>query len=99
MNRKRILKAAFSDIIPQKLQDRPKKGFGVPIAKWLRTDWNKIAEDALFGSTLCSENYINKTQLERIWNCHCKGRADWSYLLWSLLVLAVFLENERSDAK
>ena len=95
MNRKRILKAAFSDVIPRELQDLPKRGFGVPVAKWLRTDWNKPAEDILFGSTLCPSGYINKKQLEHIWTCHCKGRGDWSYLLWSLLVFAIFLENER----
>ena len=96
MNRKRILKAAFADVIPPQLQDLPKRGFGVPIAKWLRTDWNQTAQQILFDSPLCAEGFINKQHLEHIWNCHCKGRGDWSYLLWSLLVLAIFLENERT---
>ncbi|MBR7105103.1 MAG: asparagine synthase (glutamine-hydrolyzing) [Lentisphaeria bacterium] len=98
MNRKRILKEAFKDIIPPELIDRPKKGFGVPVARWLRQDWHEAAQDVLFSGALCREGFVNRKELEKLWTCHCKGRGDWSYLLWSLLGLALFLENERASS-
>ncbi|MEJ0032915.1 MAG: asparagine synthase-related protein [Bacteroidota bacterium] len=36
--RKRVLQDAFKDILPAKLYKRPKKGFEVPMLKWLRND-------------------------------------------------------------
>ena len=95
MNRKRILKEAFSDMIPEELKERPKRGFGVPVAHWLRGPWHARAEEVLFESDLCSDGFVEKTELKRIWNCHCSGRGDWSYLLWSLLVFGIFLENRK----
>lgn len=35
-NKKYILKGLLYEMVPQKLLDRPKKGFGVPLAKWMR---------------------------------------------------------------
>ena len=97
MNRKRILKAAFADVIPRSLIDRPKRGFGVPVAQWLRSDWKKQAEERLFGEHLCRGGYIDQKELEKIWRCHCGGRGDYSYLLLNLLILTIFLENEEAD--
>ena len=94
MNRKRILKAAFHDLVPLELQERPKKGFGVPIAQWLRDEWNVQAQEVLFSGPLCQNGFIHKTELQKIWHAHCNGKRDWSYLLWSLLILALFLDEE-----
>jgi asparagine synthase (glutamine-hydrolysing) len=92
-NRKRILKAAFADLLPNEIMNRRKRGFGVPLAAWLRTTWRKQAEEALFDGTLFSEGFIERIPLLKIWNDHQSARSDWSYLLWTLLMLSLFLDK------
>ena len=90
-NRKRILKAAFADLLPNEIMNRRKRGFGVPLAAWLRTTWRKQAEEALFDGPLFSEGFVEHDPLLKIWNDHQSARSDWSYLLWTLLMLSLFL--------
>lgn len=92
-NRKRILKAAFADILPPSLKRRRKRGFGVPVASWLRGHWQAEVEKELFGSSLCSENFIVEAELRKIWEAHRSGKSDFSYLIWSLLNLAWFIDR------
>ena len=93
-NRKRILKAAFGDLLPNEIMNRRKRGFGVPLAAWLRTTWRKQAEEALFDGPLFSEGFVEHDPLLKIWNAHQSARSDWSYLLWTLLMLSLFLEQK-----
>ena len=92
-DRKHILKAAFADLLPNEIMNRRKRGFGVPLATWLRTTWRKQAEEALFDSPLFSEGFVERVSLLKIWNDHQSSCSDWSYLLWTLLMLSLFLEN------
>lgn len=91
--RKRILKSAFSDLLPPELCKRRKRGFGSPMAKWFRKEWKSGAGTRLFDSVLCSGGFIEADALRKFWEEHQSGRADHSYLFWSLLNLAWFLER------
>ncbi len=93
-DRKHILKAAFADVLPMDVLNRRKRGFGVPIAAWLRTTWRKQAEEALFDGPLISEGFIERAPLHDIWNAHQSAHSDYSYLLWILLMLSLFLEKQ-----
>ena len=92
-NRKRILKAAFADLLPPGIARRRKRGFGSPMAAWLRHEWRVGTEHVLFESSLCRDNYIVPEALRKLWQGHQSGKADYSYLLWSLINLAWFLER------
>ena len=91
--RKKILKMAFPEFITPELAARPKRGFGVPIAAWLRESWKAPAEEKLFSSRLISEQFVNPQVLKRLWDMHQSDEADYSYLLWELIVLDLFLER------
>ena len=91
--RKKILKMAFPEFITPELSARPKRGFGVPVAAWLRESWKLPAQEKLFSSRLISGNFINESTLKRLWDMHQSGEADYSYILWELIVLDLFLEK------
>ena len=95
--RKHILKAAFADMLPPEQLRRPKKGFGVPVARWLRRDWRNLAHEALFDSPLVPDGFCRGEALERLWSEHLSERRDHSYLLWGLLNLGLFLERENAQ--
>ena len=93
--RKRIMKAAFSDLLPPALAKRRKRGFGTPIAGWFRQHWRSGAEALLFDSALCADGYVDRDALRGVWQEHMSERVDRSYLLWSLVNLAWFLDRRR----
>jgi len=92
---KHILKAAFADLVPQAILNRAKKGFGVPVANWLRGAWHDQTEELLFGGKLAKSGLIKPTGISTLWELHQSGSADYSYLLWNLLIFELFLESER----
>ncbi|MBE6356797.1 MAG: asparagine synthase (glutamine-hydrolyzing) [Lentisphaerae bacterium] len=93
--RKYILCAAFPEFITPELLNRPKRGFGVPIAGWLRDSWKDVAYDKLFNSRIVADGFVRKNALEKYWQLHQEGR-DFSYLLWNLIVLEFFLERNKN---
>jgi asparagine synthase (glutamine-hydrolysing) len=93
-SRKHILKVAFDDILPQEIAKRPKKGFGIPISKWLRTGWRSAAEEAIFDGKLSGEEFFSREALRNVWNAHQNQQEDAVYLLWGILHLALFLNGK-----
>lgn len=92
--RKYILCAAFPEFITPELLNRPKRGFGVPVAIWLRGVWKDIAYKRLFDSRLTTNGFINAAALKKYWVLHQEGR-DFSYLLWNLIVFSFFLDRQK----
>ena len=56
--RKRILQDAFRDILPPELYNRPKKGFEVPMLKWLRKEMKSTIKDDLLSEKFVREQGI-----------------------------------------
>jgi len=96
--RKRILKDAFSDIVPDSVLSRKKMGFGVPIAKWLRENWKKETEELLYYGKGVKLGFFNKDRVEELFKRHCSGSRDYSYPLWSMLMLEIWLTNNVTTA-
>lgn len=89
--RKRLLADTFRPQLVPDLGARKKRGFGVPLASWFRGCWKEhlhahIQED--LPDTLFKRNELESLLLE-----HESGKADHSYYLFSLLMLALFLKK------
>ena len=56
--RKRILQDAFREFLPPKLYNRPKKGFEVPLLKWLRTEMRGMIMDDLLSKKRIEEQRL-----------------------------------------
>src|SRR6185369_16037644 len=56
--RKRIVQDAFKDFLPAELYNRPKKGFEVPMLKWLRKEMKSLIEDDLLSEKIVTEQNI-----------------------------------------
>jgi asparagine synthase (glutamine-hydrolysing) len=56
--RKRIVQDAFKDFLPTELYNRPKKGFEVPLLKWLRKEMKSLIEDDLLSEKFVQEQNI-----------------------------------------
>lgn len=85
---KYILKKSLHGRLPDEVLYRPKMGFGVPIAEWLRKDLKEMAESLLFASQ--DDGILNKTTVRHIWDEHQSGLRNRSTELWTVLMFRLW---------
>jgi asparagine synthase (glutamine-hydrolysing) len=87
---KYLLKSALRGILPDEILDRPKMGFGIPLAHWLRTSLKELLLDTVISQRALSRGYFNGDALETMVKSHLAGSNDYQYLLWDLLMLEIW---------
>ena len=92
-NLKRVLKDAFSDLLPDPIVRRKKMGFGVPLPIWFRTRWRPVFEERVLDPEARIWRWLERAPVEALWREHQEARADHGHALWALLTLAVWLES------
>jgi asparagine synthase (glutamine-hydrolysing) len=89
---KRILKAALQGSVPQAILDRPKTGFPVPYARWLRTDLRDFVADTVLAPTAALGTYFqSETVRDVVERFHQHGVG--SKEVFCLLVLELWLKR------
>lgn len=81
---KHIFKRAVRGLVPDRVIDRPKKGFAVPVAEWFRGAWREHAYEAVVEES--NKDIFNRRFLARCWDEHQAQRRDWSALLWCVFM-------------
>lgn len=95
---KRILKDVLERYLPRELFDRPKRGFSVPTAAWLRGPLREWAEALLDPVALKAQGLMDVARVRRTWDQHLCGWANHSEPLWSMLMFqAWWQEQSRQD--
>ena len=92
--RKRVLKRAVEDLLPEELLHRPKRGFAVPLDRWFRTDLRPYYEGTVGSGEARLRSYVRPEALDALWSEHQSGAANHRDTLWTLLTLEVFLRRE-----
>jgi asparagine synthase (glutamine-hydrolysing) len=87
---KRLLKTAMRGVVPDEILDRPKMGFGVPLARWFREDLRELPSDILLDRQATERGYIRPAEVRRIIHEHAAGEVDHSLRLWVLLQLELW---------
>jgi len=90
---KRVLKAAVRDLLPPSVLNRRKRGFGVPLDRWFRTDLRPFVEAQLLSPRSRVQSHCNPEAVRALLGQHQAG-ANLGHALWSLLTLEVFLRRE-----
>ncbi|MCU7907115.1 MAG: asparagine synthase (glutamine-hydrolyzing) [Candidatus Thiodiazotropha sp. (ex Epidulcina cf. delphinae)] len=83
--RKRLLRKLLYRHVPAELIERPKMGFGIPLADWLRGPLRAWSEALLNEHRLREEGYFNPAMVQAYWKEHLSGQRNWSYYLWNVL--------------
>jgi asparagine synthase (glutamine-hydrolysing) len=83
---KYLLKRALRGRLPDEILDRPKKGFGVPLAHWIYGPLRGLFEEVLASDKIGREGIFRPQFVERILGEHLSGRRDHRKLLWNLFM-------------
>lgn len=79
------LKNVLARHVPREFFERPKQGFCVPLAEWLRGPLRDWAEDLLSERRLREDGFFNPAPIRGAWTLHLAGGMDLSASLWSVL--------------
>jgi asparagine synthase (glutamine-hydrolysing) len=87
-----VLRKVLSKYVPEEMVNRPKMGFSVPVAKWLRGELKEWAED-LLATIDTNSGALQKKVVQRAWLEHMSGKQDHSHRLWAVLMYLSWCEN------
>jgi asparagine synthase (glutamine-hydrolysing) len=95
---KHLLREMARAMVPAKLIDRPKMGFAIPRALWLRGPVKDMAHELLLGKTAVDRGWVDTRTVEKYWLMHQSGR-DYDRILWPVLMLELWARNWVDQAK
>jgi asparagine synthase (glutamine-hydrolysing) len=85
-----VLRRAVQDLLPEAILRRPKKGFGVPLARWFRGELRGYLEETVLSSRAQSRPFFDPRAVAALVRAHGSHGRDYSAQLWALLVLELW---------
>ena len=86
MTTKYLLKKAVAPLLPESILKRPKKGFGIPVAKWLRQEFKPLVDELLSESFVKKQGIFEWAYIQRLLDEHESARFDRRKQLWTLFM-------------
>ena len=89
---KYLLRTAFAHLLPPEVTSGGKRGFGIPVGKWLRGELSGWCRELLLGGE-AARSLLLPRALERVLDEHAGGRVDHGKRLWALAALELWLRR------
>jgi asparagine synthase (glutamine-hydrolysing) len=96
-----LLRQVLYRYVPERIVERPKMGFSVPVGVWLRGPLRDWAESLLNEDRLRQEGFLEPQPVRRVWREHLEGDVNAPECLWDVLMFQAWLETwkeQRSSA-
>jgi asparagine synthase (glutamine-hydrolysing) len=87
---KYLLKRYAERLAPASVIHRPKMGFSIPVADWLRGELRTTGEDLLLSERSLGRGYFSREQILGMWNRHQQRQRDHAHHIWALMVLELW---------
>jgi asparagine synthase (glutamine-hydrolysing) len=85
-----LLRRALRGLLPDGILNRPKKGFGIPVAHWFRGPLKEQMTSVLSPERMAREGYFNPAAVTRLVSDHLAGRRDNRKQLWTLFAFELW---------
>jgi asparagine synthase (glutamine-hydrolysing) len=92
-NKKHIIKEIVHKYLPKEVMDRPKTGFGIPIAEWLSTDLKAFADQFLSKDFVLKQQIFDHTEIEKIKKSFYNGKTERAETIWYLLMFQMWYDK------
>lgn len=95
---KRALADAVADVVPAAIRLRPKQGFTLPFAQWMRAELKPFLHETFSSDSLAACPWLDPVVVQSLWADYLAGRDPraWSRV-WSLAVLIAFANRSQTD--
>jgi len=90
---KYILKELMKDKLPHNIVYRQKKGFGIPVASWLRGPLRDWSTELLSKGSINKHGLFQQEYIDRLKDEHFSGEKDNRKQLWNLIVFALWQDS------
>ena len=87
---KHLLKRAMGGLLPSGIEARPKKGFGVPVARWFKGELRDALQDELSPERIRRQGIFHPVEVQRLVSEHLGGRRDHRKALWTLFMFQLW---------
>src|SRR5438445_9758278 len=87
------LKRALRGILPERILNRPKKGFGIPVAEWFRGPLREQMLSVLSPERIAREGFFDSGAVSALISDHLAGRRDNRKQVWTLLAFEMWHEG------
>jgi asparagine synthase (glutamine-hydrolysing) len=96
--RKALLRAVLGRYVPRALWDRPKQGFGIPAADWLRGPFRELASDLFSTARLERQGLLETSLVQAIWADFLAGGQRRVNLIWTLFIAQLYIDAEEKQS-
>lgn len=95
---KKVLRDVLYRYVPRELMERPKKGFSIPLHRWLREkelrDW---AQGLLDSSLLKEEGFFDAAAVKKLWDDYI-GKNVWKPQIWYILMFQEWMTKRKIES-
>jgi asparagine synthase (glutamine-hydrolysing) len=91
--KKRILRDITHEYVPENLLNRPKMGFAIPIAKWLKNDLQDLVESFINEKNIKEQGLFNWHEIEKIKTAFYNGKKEYDTKIWYILMFQMWYKK------
>ena len=86
--KKKIIRDILKEYIPEEVFNQPKKGFAIPIGRWIREELKSDIQEHLNDDFLNSVPNLDVNKFKKQLEIHFSGKSDYAFNIWKLFLLA-----------
>jgi asparagine synthase (glutamine-hydrolysing) len=87
-----LLRALARELLPRAVVTRRKRGFGIPIQRWIREDLAELVRDTLLGRQCRERGLLDARAIEELLAAHARGEPRGSQI-WNLMMLELWFRT------
>lgn len=95
-SRRYAFRRAIRGLVPDEILRRPKKGFNIPVAHWIRGPMKNFVGDILSESRLRHHGLFDPGRVRLLLDQHWAGRHDHRKVIWTLLMFQLWYDHHIS---